>query len=207
MKNYIMNLNLAEGRYLVKLARDSISYYLKNLVPPPAPKTNFPNLLEKRGVFCTLLTYPENKLRGCIGLIASEKSLINATIEASCSATQDPRFFPLEESELDKIIIELTILSEMQRILVYEPRDYLKEIKIGKDGLYLKYHYNSGIFLPQVPIEQRWDVKTYLSELCLKAGLTEDSWITKPVQLYKFQAQIFSEAEPNGEVFERKLSI
>jgi len=76
-----MKLNIKEGEYLVRLARSSISYYLNNLVPPKPPKTNFPNLLEKRGVFCTLLTYPENKLRGCIGLITPEKSLINATIE------------------------------------------------------------------------------------------------------------------------------
>jgi len=201
-----MKLNIKEGEYLVRLARSSISYYLNNLVPPKPPKTNFPNLLEKRGVFCTLLTYPENKLRGCIGLITPEKSLINATIESSCSATQDPRFLPVKTEELNKIIIELTILTELQKISVLEPRDYLNEIKIGEDGLYLKYHYNIGVFLPQVPIEQNWDTKTYLSELCLKAGLSENSWITKPVQLYKFQAQIFSEAEPNGKIFEKKLN-
>lgn len=202
-----MNLNIKEGEYLVKLARASIFYYLKNLVPITPPKTNFPNLLEKRGVFCTLLVHPENKLRGCIGLIVPEKSLINATIESSCSATQDPRFPPLNLEELNKVIIELTILTQLQKISVSEPRDYLNEIKIGEDGLCLKYHYNTSVFLPQVPVEQSWDTKTYLSKLCLKAGLTEDSWVTQPIRLYKFQAQIFSESEPDGKVFERKLSV
>ncbi len=202
-----MVLSSKEGEYLVGLARSSISYYLKNLTPLKPPKTKFPDLLEKKGIFCTLSTYPDNRLRGCIGLIEPDKSLIDAVLEASCSATQDPRFLPLKEEELSKIVIELTILTEMQKILVYEPRDYLKEIKIGEDGLCLKYHYDCGVFLPQVPVEQKWDVKTYLSELCKKAGLQEDAWIMKPVKLYKFQAQIFSEAEPRGGVFERKLSI
>jgi hypothetical protein len=202
-----MNLNIKEGEYLVELARASIFYYLKHLVPPDPPKTNFPNLLEKRGVFCTLLTQPGNKLRGCIGLVVADKSLIKATIESSCSATQDPRFLPLNLDELNKITIELTILTQLQKISVSEPRDYLNEIKIGGDGLYLKYHYHTGVFLPQVPVEQKWNTKTYLSELCLKAGLTDNSWITEPVKLYKFQAQIFSEAEPDGKVFEKKLSI
>lgn len=215
-----MSFTLKEGEYLIGLARSSISYYLKNLVPLEplkmrhsskkvdiaASQRMFPNLLEKRGVFCTLLTYPDNKLRGCIGLIEPNKSLIDAVVEVSCSATQDPRFLPLKEEELNKIVIELTILSEMQKILVYEPRDYLKEIKIGQDGLFLKYHYNTGVFLPQVPVEQNWDVKAYLSELCKKAGLQKDAWIMKPIKLYKFQAQIFSEAEPDGRVFERKLN-
>ena len=200
-----MYLNIKEGEYLVRLARNSIAHYLESLLPMTPPKPDFPELLEKRGVFCTLLKYPSGDLRGCIGLIESDKSLINGVIETSCSATQDPRFMPLTSEELDKIIIEITVLSDMQKILVYQPRDYLNEIEIGKDGLFIKYKYSSGIFLPQVPVEQKWDLKTYLCELCLKAGLDEDAWITKPVDLYKFQAQIFSETEPRGNVFEKKL--
>ena len=198
-----MKLTIKEGAYLVELARASIFYYLRNLTPPTPPKPNFRNLLKKRGVFCTLSTYPENKLRGCIGLVIPDKPLINATIESGCSATQDSRFIPLKLEELNKIVIELTILTELQKISVSEPRDYLNEIKIGVDGLYLKHHYNTSVFLPQVPVEQGWDTKTYLSELCLKAGLIGDSWVTKPVKLYKFQAQIFSEVEPDGKVFEK----
>ncbi len=202
-----MTLSKKEGEYLVGLARSSIAHFIKNLVPKKPPKNIFPELLEKRGAFCTLLTYPENQLRGCIGLIEPDRSLTSTVIEASCSATQDSRFLPLKEEEINKIIIELTILSKMEKVLVYEPRDYLREIKIGRDGLYLKYRYNCGVFLPQVPVEQKWDVKTYLSELCAKAGMDKDAWIVKPITLYKFQAQIFSESEPKGGVFERYLRV
>jgi len=202
-----MYLNIKEGEYLVKLARNSIAHYLENLLPMAPPKPDFPELLEKRGIFCTILKHPDGDLKGCIGLIKSNKSLINGVIEASCSATQDPRFLPLTLKELDKIVIEITVLSDMQKILVYEPRDYLDKIKIGEDGLFIEYKYNSGIFLPQVPVDQEWDLKTYLCELCIKAGLDEDAWIMKPVSLYKFQAQIFSETEPRGGVFEKKLKL
>ena len=202
-----MYLNIKEGEYLVRLARNSIAHYLESLLPLTPPKPDFPELLEKKGVFCTLLKHSGGDLRGCIGIIESDKSLINGVIEASCSATQDPRFIPLTIEELDKIVIEITVLSDMQKILVYQPRDYLNEIKIREDGLFIKYKYNSGIFLPQVPVEHEWDLKTYLCEICLKAGLDEDAWIMKPVNLYKFQAQIFSETEPRGGVFEKKLKL
>lgn len=200
-----MNLKLNEGVYLVKLARKTIEYYLENLVPPKVKNENSETFLEKRGVFCTLLTNPERKLRGCIGIIIPEKSLISTVMEAACSSTQDPRFAPLEKEEFKQSIIELTILGELKKISVLEPREYFSEIKLGEDGLYLEYKYNCGVFLPQVPVEQNWDVKTYLSELCLKSGLSEDAWIILPVNIFKFKAQIFSEKEAGGEIIEREL--
>jgi len=199
-----MDSNIAEGIFLVKLARNAISYYLENLVPMKAPPISYPKLKQKKGVFCTLLTYPEGKLRGCIGIIFPDKDLVSTTIEASCSATQDPRFEPLKKEELKNIVIELNILDELKRIYVYEPRDYLNKIKIGEDGLYLRYHYYSALFLPQVPIEQKWNIKTYLSQLCIKAGLEQDAWINRAIKLYKFKTQIFAESEPNGKIYEVK---
>lgn len=200
-----MDLSIIEGEFLVELARKAIAYYLKNLIPMKVPKVEYPKLKQKRGVFCTLLTYPEANLRGCMGIVFPSGDLMKTTIEASCAATQDPRFLPLREEELNKITIELSILGELERILVYEPRDYLNEITLGEDGLYLKYKFYSAIFLPQVPIEQNWDIKTYLSQLCLKAGLNEDAWIEKPIKLYKFKTQIFAESEPNGKVYEKSF--
>jgi hypothetical protein len=199
-----MDLNIVEGEFLVELARKAISYYLEKLVPIKAPPVGYPKLKQKRGVFCTLLTNPDLHLRGCMGLIYPGRDLLNTTIEASCSAAQDPRFLPLKQEELDRVIVELSILGNFEKILVYEPRDYLNEIKLNEDGLYLKYKYYSALFLPQVPIEQKWDLKTYLSQLCIKAGLKEDAWINKPIRLYKFKTQIFRETEPNGNVYEVK---
>ena len=199
-----MALTIVEGGFLVQLARKSISYYLQNFSPMKSPSISYPKLKEKKGVFCTLLTYPEGKLRGCIGLVQPDTDLVNATIEASCSAAKDPRFPPLKEDELNKIVIELSILGNLERVLVYEPRDYLDKIKLGEDGLYLKYHFCRALFLPQVPVEQNWDIKTYLSQLCRKAGLKESAWLDKAIKLYKFKTQRFVESEPGGRVYEVK---
>ncbi len=201
-----MDLSIVEGEYLVKTAREAIDYNLKNFsLMKPSP-VSYPKLKEKRGLFCTLLKYPDAELRGCIGLINPDTDLVNATIEASCSAIRDPRFYPLKEDELKKVTIELSILGDFEKILVYEPRDYLNQIKIGKDGLFLKYHFYSSLFLPQVPVEQKWDTKTYLSQLCKKAGLREGAWLDKAIGLYKFKTQSFAESEPGGKIFERKLT-
>ncbi|MBN2094891.1 MAG: TIGR00296 family protein [Candidatus Aenigmarchaeota archaeon] len=200
-----MAISVKGGEFLVKLSRDSIKYYLQNLVPMPPPKMFPIELKAKQGAFCTLLTYPSEKLRGCIGVIVPEKNLVETITGVSCSATQDPRFFPMQEFELDETIIEVTVLSPMEKITVFEPRDYLKEVSIGKDGLFIRSGFHSGVFLPQVPVEQGWDVKTYLCELCHKAGLDRDAWIVSPVQIYRFQAQIFAETDPEGSVYEKKL--
>jgi hypothetical protein len=202
-----MALSIKQGEFLVKLSRSSINYYIENLVPI-RPLRIIPDDLKKpRGAFCTLLSFPEGELRGCIGTIFPERSLLETVIEVSASATQDPRFFPVHPTELERLTIELTILSDLEKITVVEPRDYLKQISTGQDGLFIKKGYNSAVFLPQVPIEQAWDVKTYLCELCRKAGLDRDSWIVGTVEIYKFQAQIFAENEPNGSVYEKILKV
>ncbi|MBU4502657.1 MAG: TIGR00296 family protein, partial [Nanoarchaeota archaeon] len=78
-------------------------------------------------------------------------------------------------------------------------------IKIGRDGLIAEAGFYRGLLLPQVPVEQEWDKETFLSHTCMKAGLMPDAWLDKRTKIYKFQAQVFSEASPNGEIKEREL--
>jgi uncharacterized protein (TIGR00296 family) len=59
--------------------------------------------------------------------------------------------------------------------------------------------------LPQVPIEWGWDTEEFLCQTCIKAGLTPDSWLQEGTKLFKFQAEVFSESKPGGEVKRRKL--
>jgi uncharacterized protein (TIGR00296 family) len=133
-------------------------------------------------------------------------SLKNSITEASKSAIRDPRFIPLSENELDKIIIEVTILTKPEIIDTIKPEDYVNKIKIGRDGLIIEHGYYSGLLLPQVPVEQSWNIYEYLANICLKAGLPPDSWIDKEAKIYKFSGQIFTEIEPNGEIKEKKLN-
>lgn len=160
---------------------------------------------EKQGVFVTLHTYPDHDLRGCIGIPLPIMSLREALIEAARSATRDPRFPPLEEQELDHIVVEVTILTKPTLMNAKQPREYLSQIEIGRDGLIVEQGFNKGLLLPQVPVEQGWEKEEFLSHTCMKAGLLPDAWFEHHTKIFKFSGQIFTEVTPRGEIKEKKL--
>ncbi len=174
---------------LLDLARKSITSYLSgNQVSKPVDST----LAIKRGVFVSL--HKHGELRGCIGYITGYKDLIPSIVEmAQSAAFQDNRFRPVSPGEIEELEIEISILSEM--ILV----DDVKDIEIGRDGLYLNHPYGCGILLPQVPVEWGWDVPAFLQQICYKAGLTPGSWADDKAKLYRFTAEIFSEHQENSD--------
>ena len=114
------------------------------------------------------------------------------------SATQDPRFRPISEDELDKVIFEVTVLNRPELINVVKPVDYLDMVKIGVDGLMLSWGEYSSLLLPQVAIEYNWTVDEYLRNLCYKAGLTPDMWMNHDVKIYKFICAVYRESKPRG---------
>ena len=164
---------------------------------------------EGLGVFVTLNYVDSNKqehLRGCIGFPMAEKSLYCSIIDASiAAATQDPRFTPVNKKELADIVFEVSILTPPVEIKVQNPKDYLNVIKIGRDGLILTWRYGSGLLLPQVPVELKWDTEEYLANLCYKAGAPPDIWLLSDSKLFSFQANIYKEAYPNGNVVRLRL--
>ena len=195
--------NIEDGKKAVIFAREVIESYIKK---DAIISSDFKGIFEKKqGVFVTLHTYPENTLRGCIGIPLPVMSLQEAIAESARSATRDPRFNPLRENELNNIVIEITILTIPEIIKVNEPKDYLLNIKIGKDGLIVENGFYKGLLLPQVPIEQRWNNKEFLSQTCMKAGLPPDAWLNEKTKISKFSGQIFKEEEPKGEIVEKNL--
>lgn len=197
------------GKFLVKLARETIETYIKTgkrIKPPPTT----PDILkEKAGVFVTLnkIIDNEEELRGCIGYIIPHLPLVEAVIDSAiAAATRDPRFSPVMNYELDEILVELTILTPPQLIEVKDSSEYLKKIEIGKDGLLLEWHGFSGTLLPQVPVEYKWSVERFLEHLCLKSGLPRDCWKWEGVKIYKYQGVIFKEARPRGDIVRINLN-
>ena len=149
---------------------------------------------------------PEKELRGCIGYPLPHLPLIDAVIESSISsATKDSRFSRVKAVELDNIIVEVSALTPPEEIKVNNPEEYLEKIKIGRDGLIVEYSGNSGLLLPQVPVDWKWDVKTYLEHLMQKAWLPSNIWKEKDVKISSFQAEIFEEETPRGEVVRREI--
>jgi len=193
-----------DGQILVKTARMIITEYLKNGSDKELDQKFQEDFSFKSGVFVTLKN--PNGLRGCIGYPLPDKKLFNAFKDASIAAAmEDPRFPPVKFEELDSITVEVTILSPPTRIKVDNSQEYLSKIKIGQDGLIVKYGYNSGLLLPQVPIEYGWNEREYLEHTCEKAGLPRDFWKNNEIEIQKFEGMVFREKYPNGEIIQEKL--
>ena len=196
-------LSLDDGRFLVKLVRKTIMMFLEMQKKCPIPIDTPTKLKEKCGVFVTLNSIKNNRkqLRGCIGYPMPEISLVEATIESAInSATRDPRFNPVNCQEMEQIIIELSVLTPPIQILVNDPKNFVKEIKVGHDGLIVERGWHKGLLLPQVPVEWNWDAKEFLNNCCMKGGLTPDTWMMEGTKIYKFSCIIVKELTSNGEV-------
>lgn len=197
-------LDLDKGKELLELARDAIQNYLETGKKINPPEDTSGVMSEKRGVFVTL--NKNGDLRGCIGRPLPTEPLANAVIDSAINAaTQDPRFTPLQKDELKNITVEVSVLTVPEKIEVDTPSDYPDKVEVGKDGLIVNYMGNSGLLLPQVPVEQGWDAEEFISQTCVKAGISSDSWLEKDVEIECFNAQIFKEKEPLGEIVEEEL--
>lgn len=185
-------LNKEEQQALLHIARQSIAGYVRNKKVPAEVSITLDRLKEKRGAFVTL--HKKNDLRGCIGRIVADiplwKAVRDMAIEA---AVHDPRFPPVKESELKDLTIEISVLSDFIKI-----KD-LDEIVVGRDGLMIRKGLFSGLLLPQVPGEWGWDKKTFLEQLCEKAGLPSQAYKDKSSDISRFTAFIFHEGDLNND--------
>ncbi len=210
--------SLEDGRFAVKLARDAVKNFIETGETLSPPENFPPKFQEKSGVFVTLKTIArkgdktEKNLRGCIGYPIPHLPLIEAIIDSAInSATRDSRFYPpfgpgpVVPEELTKIVFEVSILTPPELLKVDNPTEYLKKIKIGRDGLIVEREFIRGLLLPQVPVEWKWNVKEFLEHTCNKAGLPADCWKKPDVKMYNFQAIIFEEVEPQGEIRRKEI--
>jgi AmmeMemoRadiSam system protein B/AmmeMemoRadiSam system protein A len=169
---------------LIHTAKKSIEYKIKNKYYQPETETCSDFLLNPKGAFVSV--YVENELRGCIGQIESKDiSLIQLISELSLlAAFKDSRFKPITSKEINKVEIEISVLSALHRILT------IKDIQLGKHGIYIKKGHQSGTFLPQVANKTNWTIEEFVGNCSKnKAGLGWDGW--KTAELYTYEAEIF----------------
>ncbi len=203
MKGY-NNLSEEDGTLLVKTARKIVTAYLKTNSKPNLEKRFQEDFSFNSGVFVTL-NNPLG-LRGCIGYPLPDKKLFDALEDAAIAAAiEDPRFPPVKHEELESITFEVTILTPPKKITVDEPKEYLSKIKIGRDGLIVRNGFNSGLLLPQVPVEYNWNEQEFFEYTCEKAGLPKNCWKDRNTEIQKFEGIVFKETEPNGPVIQEKL--
>ena len=168
------------------MARSTIKKHLASGKAEYPPVRN-PVFKEKRGVFVTL--HRRGDLRGCIGYPLPYKPLWEAVIDNAIAAcSQDPRFPAVTMKELPELEIEISVLTVPQAVSGHD------QVKLGRDGIIISKGFQRGLLLPQVPLEQGWDLEQYISYGCLKAGLDRDEW-KRGVKIETFQAQVFGEKE------------
>ncbi len=176
-----------QKEFLLKLARESILSWLENrAVNLEQPDDTIYNT--HKGGFVTI--HKHGKLRGCIGYIEAYRSVYETIKDMARSAAfRDPRFPTLTRKEFPEIELEISLLSELI------PIENINEIEVGRDGLVIRNEVTSGILLPQVATEWHWNRNTFLKQVCLKAGMRVDAWKEPQTELFRFQAEIFSEAK------------
>lgn len=203
--------SVEDGKMLIQFARVNIENYLKQSKRIPVPEVIKQKFGAKYGAFVTLNTHSVsgNPLRGCIGYIEPIYSLYDVIHKVSVSsATEDPRFPSVTLKEMDNIVIELSILTPPKLIEVDDPKEYLEQIVIGRDGLIAEKGMRRGLLLPQVPVDhdRNWTVEEFLNHTCQKAWLSPDEWQDKNTKIYSFRAILFEEETPKGEAFRKFIN-
>ncbi len=152
-----------------------------------------PPLSEKLRSFCGTFVslYVDEDLRGCIGTFSEEEPLYKNVMQMAVSAAcNDSRFYAIQAEELERLELEISVLSPRQKI-----RDH-SEIVIGLHGIFIRHGSRRGTFLPQVAVAQNWTAIEFLSNCSKhKAGLGWDGW--KTAELYTYETIVFKSGTPS----------
>ena len=165
-----------ETHPLVKLARQAVeSYVQKNVVIKPGELA--PEMKERAGVFVSLKKH--GQLRGCIGTFEPTQSCVAEEIiqNAISSATDDPRFSPVNPSELGSLDYSVDVLTHPEAV---EDRSQLDPKKYG---VIVAAGGRRGLLLPD--LEGVDSVDTQISICRQKAGIMP----AEPVKLYRFEVR------------------
>ncbi len=156
-------------------------------VPDRAAGCDDPAISQHAGCFVSLHRRDTHMLRGCIGVLESDRPLIEALIGAAESTLRDPRFVdqPVTLQELPQLDMEVTVIGPMRQAaspLAFDPL---------QDGIFLTAFGRSGCFLPQVGRETGWSREQLLTRLCTeKLGLHPNAWQHPSAVLRLFSADV-----------------
>lgn len=178
----VFEISPSEKEEILQLARNSIARFLGKDIKEKKHKKDDDNILDqKAGAFISI--YIDNELRGCIGGFAGEKTLREMIKRFAVSATNDQRFDPVEPSDLDRMTLEVSVLTPLKKI------KSIDEFELGKHGIYIKSGLSSGTFLPQVAEKTGWSKEEFLGRCSKnKAGIGWNGW--KNAELYTYEVAI-----------------
>lgn len=179
-------LDSAEKNTLVAISRSTLETYLRSGTLAEVDKSQLTwTLRQPAGVFVSL--HMGGRLRGDNGNLLPDKPLYLLVQEMTLAAAlNDPRFAPVEASELKYISIELAVLTPLQKI------SSVDEFQLGKHGIYMSKGGKSGTLLPQMAQSNTWSKEEFLGHCARdRAGLAYEGW--KEADLYVFEVLVFGE--------------
>ncbi len=187
-----------QGKFLLKLARNTIAERLgikidqENGETSSAEESFYDKFFkERKGVFVTL--HLNGSLRGCIGSLEPHETIAQGVINNAINAAfYDPRFSPLSMDEFNRIDIEVSILSRPEKLDYSDGKDLVSKLEPKVDGVIISEGRVGATFLPQV-WDQLPDAKSFLSQLCRKAGLSADEWEKGDLDVRIYHVQYFNE--------------
>jgi AmmeMemoRadiSam system protein A len=177
------HLTREQQKALVALARDAVRSAAQGRPGAPAPPAP-PDLDRPAALFVTVRI--AGQLRGCLGTFDPQPSLW-ATVHAmaAAAATRDPRFGPVSAGELERLTVEISLLSPPT--LITSPASLI----LGRHGVEVRRGGRRGVLLPQVATEHQLGVEGLLSAACRKAGLPASAWREPETELRVFEALVF----------------
>jgi len=190
------SLSQEQGHLLVKLARQTLLHHFAKQTPQDEidrlnDELADPCFSQACGTFVTLTI--DGQLRGCIGNLTSSEPLVSGIRRNAINAAfHDPRFPPLSAPELDRVAIEISILSSPRPLSYQDAADLLKKLRPNIDGVIIRKGFASATFLPQV-WQQLPQPQDFLKHLCMKAGLPADVWQRSQLEVETYQVQYFEE--------------
>lgn len=176
--------------FVINTCKKSILAGLKKELPL-CEKT--PTVFDQYGA-CFVTLEKEGDLRGCIGSIIAHRPLIEDLIKnAQSAAFSDPRFQPLREDEFENLSIDVSLLSEPEKMEFEDEVDLLSQIRPFIDGIIIKERDHQAVYLPSV-WEQLPDKVMFLDSLKIKAGLLP-KYFSSTFEAYSFTTEYIKSKE------------
>jgi len=183
-------LDVEDRETLLQVAADSIRHGLETGHALSVSVEDYSPTLQQPGASFVTLTILQ-QLRGCIGMLAATRPLIeDVAANAFAAAFEDTRFPPLTKAEYDQLEYHISILNPAEIMEFDSEADLLQQIRPGIDGLILEDRGRRATFLPSV-WESLPEAADFLQHLKRKAGLSADYW-SNTLRMQRYTVEEFS---------------
>ena len=165
----------------------------------PKPERPTGPAMDRRAAAFVTLRHPGGELQGCIGTIEPRGPLADAVASGARSAAfDDPRGRHLDLAAADRLFVEVSVLSPLERISFTDEASARAALRPGQDGVVLRWRGHQGTFLPQM-WPRLGDAATFLDELKRKAGLPSTFWAAD-IELSRYTVEAFTDGHEPPEV-------